>query len=265
MERYEGLNLIEEIGDIEDNFIVEIARGVSEFINTIDAKINKIKKSHLDVINRQQNSNLIKDVKDINDTDFTNSKDERVYIVPKSERFFLVNDFYTDGILELNENVDFIENSIKVIKRFRTKEKLRLSMTGPDRDIIIVKELLAKLDKEKGKAFDSKITDEFSKVGKYFGNASTTNKSIKRCRAINKEIDDRTLHSIKEGTDRLAGELKKLINMLDSTDSAVSKDAMNNIILRVNVAADYITAFANMYYIHTESIISLIDLKEKTE
>lgn len=265
MERYEILDTIENIGDVEAGFIVELANGVSSFINSIEGKINRIKKEHLSFIDNSQDSNLIGDISknDFEEEGFNKNSKASIYKIPKSKTFYTANGFYIKYLESLIENKDFVEDSLIAIKRFRTKEKHRISMAGPAFDTLTVKDILTDMDKAKTKVFDAKLAGETAILLPYFGNIKTVHSNIDAMKELGKKINDKDLHKLNLDIERIGKELKKLITMLDSTTAIISKDAMNAILLRVNVLADYVTAISNLYYIHVESISSLESLKQK--
>ena len=265
MKEFCVLDKIEDIGDVEGNFIIDLAQGIAGFINTIDAKLNKIKGQHLSYLDNLQNSDLISDIskKDYTEETFKLLRDEVVYKVPRSKTFYGVNDFYIESLHKLLKFDSYLEDSIKEIKRFRTKPKSRLSVAGPSLDTLAIETELKEIDKDKKKVFDVSDTSEYAKVGKYFGNVKTIHKNIDNMVDLDGEINDRYLHSMKVDVERLSSELKKLIDSLDKADTVISKEAMNSILLTATVAADYITSISNLYYIHIESITSLVALKNK--
>ena len=265
MDNFKTLKEIGDVGDVENNFIVKLANGVNGFVDRIDAKINSIKFSHLENINNLQNSKLVHDLskEDYTNNGFNNNVKSSVYKVPKSINFYDTNDFYSNSIKELYSKVGFIEDSILIIKRFRTKEAYRMSVKGPDLVISEIEYDLKLVNEKKVKVFDSKQTAEYAELGKYFGNAKTIHRCIDNMYDVDSVINDVEIHKLKVSMDRLSVELKKLITTLDSTTAIISKAAMENIMYRVSVSADYITAISNLYYIHIESVASLKDLKEK--
>ena len=266
MQQFEALKNIQNIGDVEDNFIVTIAKGVSLFINSIDGELNKLKKSHLDILYNMQDSRLIDDIEaTFTQSEFVKNKDVLVLKVPRTKRFFTTNIFYTSNLNLLTDEILFIENTILDIKRFRTKPKTRLSVQDPDKDTIRVQKLLKAIEDNKKDVFDVNDKEEYAKLSFYFGNVESIRTSIDRMKETNRKITDKDLHKLKASVERLSSELKKLIKTLDSTTQVVSKAAMNNIILKVDVAANLITSIAILYNIHVDSIGSIIDLQEKID
>jgi len=263
MIRYKTLSSIDDIGDVEGNFIVELAAGISGFINTIDSKLNKMKASHLSFIDNLNNSDLISD---INKSDFTKElfdsvKKEEVYKVSKSKTFYDTNDFYISGLRDLLKNEDYLEETINRIKRFRTKEKLRISVKGPNTDTLDIDKTLEDIKSKSEHVFDAKDTSEYALVGKYFGNVKTIHSNIDDMKSLDSVVNDVYLHNMVTNVDRFSKELKKLIKLLDTTSSIVSRDAMESIMLDVRVCADFVTAISNLYYLHISSITSLVSLK----
>ena len=118
------------------------------------------------------------------------------------------------------------------------------------------------LTNELKKRFDITNKEEKTQLHKIVRSNSELKEILSLLVTINKNFTDKDVLKLNKQIDKIYKKIDMLVRMLENENISASKESIENLVLAISITANYITSISNLYYLHTQVMSTILNIKD---